>query len=150
LSRANANSASSYQREVLQTSDFEQRGIIMAWEPTIWTGDVRRVLYKRLVKEFGPLDSWEKSNLPGRGLDQRFVEFCDDFAKAIGAKSGEAVQQQIRFAMPESHQGSTWERQVQTAIMNKAAALEMGFIEDKHLPDIVARGRKAVPSLEDI
>jgi hypothetical protein len=122
----------------------------MTWDPQIWTGDVRRVLYKRLAREFGPLDIWEKSNSPGRGLDQRFEEFCDAFAKAIGAKSGEAVQHQIRFAMPESHRGSTWERQAQTAIMNKAAALEVGFIEDKHLPDVLAVGREAVPSLDEL
>jgi hypothetical protein len=102
------------------------------------------------VEEFGPLDSWEKSNSPGRGLDQRFEQFCDDFAKAMGAKSGDAVQHQIRFAMPESHRGSKWDRHAQTAIMNKAAALEMGFIDDKHLPILEAVGRKAIPSLEDL
>src|SRR5271170_382211 len=97
----------------------------MAWQPEIWTGDVRRVLYKRLVKEFGPLDKWGNPNSPGRGLDQQFHEFCDAFAKAVGAKSGEAVQHQIRFAMPESTEGSSWaDGHVQTAIMNKAAALE--------------------------
>jgi hypothetical protein len=120
----------------------------MAWQPDIWTGDVRRVLYGRLVKEFGSYDKWEKANSPGRNLDQQFNEFCDAFAKAVGAKSGEAVQHQIRFAMPESREGSTWERHAQTAIMNKAAALEAGFIEDKHLPDLLAVGRK--PSILDL
>jgi hypothetical protein len=43
--------------------------------------------------------------------------------------------------MPETEQGSMWDRQAQTAIMNKAAALECGFISDKHLPDILAVGR---------
>ena len=120
----------------------------MAWQPDIWTGDVRRVLYKRLVKEFGPLDKWEKTNSPGRNLDQQFDEFCDVFAKAVGAKSGEAVRIQIRFAMPETAKGSSWGRQVQTAILNKAAALEAGFIEDKHLPDLQAVGRQ--PSLDQL
>lgn len=120
----------------------------MAWQPEIWTGDVRRVLYGRLVKEFGPLDDWEKTNAPGRGLDQQFQQFCDDFAKAVGAKSGEAVQHQIRFAMPETTKGSHWGRQTQTAILNKAAALEAGFIEDKHLPDLHAVGRQ--PSLDQL
>jgi hypothetical protein len=119
--------------------------------PHIWTGDVRRVLYKRLVEEFGAFEKWEKKNSPGRGLDQQFREFCDAFAKAIGAKSGDAVQHQIRFAMPESENGSTWEGgHAQTAIMNKAAALEMGFIQDKHLPDLKAVGRYAVPSLDQL
>ena len=110
----------------------------MAWQPDIWTGDVRRLLYGRLVKEFGPFEKSEKANSPGRGLDQQFKEFCDAFAKAVGAQSGEAVEHQIRFAMPEISQGSTWGRHAQTAIMNKAAALEGGFIEDKHLPNLQA------------
>src|SRR4051794_18597599 len=100
-----------------------RRGL-MAWQPDIWTGDVRRVLYMRLVKGFGPLDDWEKTHSPGRNLDQQFEDFCAAFAKAVGAKSGEAVQIQIRFAMPETAKGSNWGRQAQTAILNKAAALE--------------------------
>ena len=43
--------------------------------------------------------------------------------------------------MPETERGSTWERHAQTAILNKAAALEAGFIKDKHLPDLLAVGR---------
>ena len=113
----------------------------MAHHPDIWSGDVRRVLYKRLVQLFGPLDQWEKTNSPGRGLDDGFDEFCEAFARAVGAKSGDAVKHQIRFAMPETERGSTWERHAQTAILNKAAALEAGFIKDKHLPDRLAVGR---------
>ena len=112
-------------------------------QPEIWIGDIRRVLYKRLVQLFGPLAEWEKTNSPGRGLDDKFDEFCADFARAVGAKSGDAVKHQIRFAMPETQRGSTWDRHAQTAILNKAAALEAGFIEDKHLPDLLAVGREA-------
>ncbi len=113
----------------------------MAWDPEIWTGDVRRVLYQRLVDRFGPYDQWTKKSSPGRELDSAFLDFCASFATAVGAKSGKAVQHQIRFAMPETERGSSWGRHAQTAILNKAAALEAGFIEDKHLPDLVAVGR---------
>jgi len=113
----------------------------MAHQPSIWTGDVRRVLYQRLVQLFGPSGQWEKSNSPGRGLDEEFDRFCTVFAEAVGAKSGDAVKHQIRFALPETQRGSTWGRHAQTAILNKAAALEMGFIEDRQLPDMVATGR---------
>jgi hypothetical protein len=113
----------------------------MAHQPDIWTQDVRRVLYARVVQLFGPLVTWEKKNSPGRELDEEFSEFCGVFARAVGAKSGDAVKHQIRFAMPETERGSTWGRQAQTAILNKAAALESGFIEDKHLPDLLAVGR---------
>jgi len=44
--------------------------------------------------------------------------------------------------MPQSKSGSAWGRQSQTAILNKAAALEAGFIEDSHLPDLLAVGRE--------
>ena len=117
----------------------------MAHRPEIWTGEVRRVLYQRLVQLFGPYRDWKKTSSPGGKHDAEFDEFCDAFAKAVGAQSGTAVKHQIRFAMPESERGSTWERQAQTAILNKAAALEAGFIEDKHLPDLLAVGRSSKP-----
>jgi hypothetical protein len=115
----------------------------MAHQPEIWTGEVRRVLYERLVQLFGPSDKWAKTGSPGRGLDADFDKFCEVFAQAVGAKSGDAVKHQIRFAMPETERGSTWERHAQTAILNKAAALEAGFISDSQLPNLVAVGRAA-------
>jgi hypothetical protein len=115
----------------------------------IWTGDARRLLYRRLVEKFGSLDNWEGTSSPGGGHDAKFDEFCEDFARVVGAKSGEAVKHQIRFAMPETRRGSTWEEgQARTAIMNKAAALEAGFIQNKHLPDLHAVGRN--PTLADL
>lgn len=107
----------------------------------IWSGEARRLLYRRLVEEFGPLDTWKKSNSPGRGRDAAFDEFCRAFAIVVGASSADAVKIQVRFAMPESNEGSLWEQQAQTAIANKAAALEEGFISDKHLPHLYAVGK---------
>ena len=115
----------------------------MAHQPDIWTGDVRRVLYKRLVQLFGPSDTWEKAGSPGRGLDADFDEFCEVYARAVGSKYPYAFKLQIRFAMPETEHGSTWDRHAQTAILNKAAALEAGFIRDGQLPKLVAVGRAA-------
>jgi hypothetical protein len=117
----------------------------MAHQPEIWSGDVRRVLYRRLVALFGPLSCWQKTHSPGGTNDAAFDEFCEVFAKAVGAKSGSAVKHQIRFPTPESEHGSTWDRHAQTAILNKAAALEAGFINDGQLPNLLAVGRtKAV------
>jgi hypothetical protein len=115
----------------------------------IWTGEVRRVLYRQLVKEFGPFAKWEGTSSPGRGHDERFNQLCEEFARVIGAESGRAVKQQIRFAMPESGGGSNWDQgHARTAILNKAAALEAEFIENKHLPSLRATGR--APALEDL
>lgn len=113
----------------------------MAHDPDIWSGEVRRLLYRRLVKQFGASQKWEKSAAPGRGLDPAFEKFCGAFAQVVGAKSADAVKHQIRFAMPETEHGSKWGRQAQTAILNKAAALEAGFIKDSQLPNLVAVGR---------
>ena len=113
----------------------------MAHNPEIWTGEVRRVLYQRLVQRFGPYRQWTKSHSPGGQHEEAYEAFCSAFAEAVGAKSSNPAKLQIRFAMPESESGSTWGRQIQTAILNKAAALETGFIEDKHLPDLHAVGR---------
>jgi hypothetical protein len=67
----------------------------------------------------------------------------------VGVKSGEAVKLQIRFAMPESASGSIWgDGHARSAILNKAAALEAGFIENRHLPNLRATGR--APTLEDL
>lgn len=101
----------------------------------IWTSDVRRVLYARLKALFGPLDAWDGSNSPGRNLDKKFQSFCEAFAHVVGADTAKAVQMQVRFSMPETAAGSNWEKgHVRTAILNKAAALEVGFITNKHLP----------------
>jgi hypothetical protein len=113
----------------------------MTHQPEIWTGDVRRLLYRRLVRRFGPSDKWKKTSSPGRGRDEDFDKFCEAFAEVVGAKSVAAVKHQIRFAMPETEHESNWGRHAQTAILNKAAALEMGFITDGQLPNLVAVGR---------
>jgi hypothetical protein len=90
---------------------------------------------------FGAYDTWDRANTPGNNRDDAYDAFCQAFASAVGANSAAAVQHQIRFAMPETESGSSWGRHAQTAILNKAAALEEGFIRDKHLPDLRAVGR---------
>ncbi len=118
----------------------------------IWTGDVRRVLYRRLVERFGAFDNWVGTSSPGPGHDENFNQFCDDFARVVGAKSGDAVKHQIRFAMPESAGGSVWqEGHARTAILNKAAALESGFIENRHLPNLRAtEARKSLVKVAQV
>ncbi|MEO1475730.1 MAG: hypothetical protein AAFS13_05055 [Pseudomonadota bacterium] len=114
----------------------------MAFKPTIWTSEARKLLYQRLVARFGPSSSWETTGSPGNGLDDAFEEFCIAFAAVVGAKSGDAVKHQIIFAMPELGEGSEWTRHAQTAILNKAYAMEEGFIEDRDLPVLSATSRE--------
>ena len=109
----------------------------------IWTGEARRLLYARVVELFGTYAKWEKSASPGRGLDRAFEKFCKDFAKVVGANSGDAVQHQIRFALPETANGSYWEPSLApNAILNKAAAIEVGFIRRGQISTLLAVGGK--------
>ena len=114
----------------------------MAWNPDIWTAAARRLLYSRVVALFGPYDEWKKKRSPGRGLDDDYDAFCEAFARVVGCKSADAVKHQIAFALPSTSNATTWTRHAQPAILNKAAALEAGFIGDKHLPDLLAVGRE--------
>jgi hypothetical protein len=107
-------------------------------QTVIWTDTARTLLYQRLLQRFGSYATWKNVSSPGAEFDDAFDEFCENFARVIGAKSGGAVKHQIRFALPETERGSTFGRHAQNAILNKAAALRAGFVEDKHLPDLLA------------
>lgn len=113
----------------------------MAFQPYIWSSNARQLLFSRLTKLFGAASEWEYTHAPGRGLDEQFEEFCEAFATVVGAKSADAVKMQIRFAMPEMGTGSERDRHAQTAILNKAYAMEAGFIEDRDLPRLKAEMR---------
>lgn len=49
----------------------------------IWTENVRRTLYERLVELFGPLDNWKKTSSPGGDQDQKYDEFCETYWLAL-------------------------------------------------------------------
>jgi hypothetical protein len=57
-----------------------------------WTFEARELLYSQLVARFGPHKDWETSTRPGRGLDEEYDLFCENFAKTIRSKSGKAVK----------------------------------------------------------
>lgn len=110
--------------------------------PEIWTNAAREHLFERLVKLFGPAKEWQTSASPGRGLDNAFDEFCEAFARATGAGSGKAVKHQISFALQRN---GHWKKgHVQNVVLNKAAALRVGFIDSKHLPTLSANGNNTI------
>jgi hypothetical protein len=106
--------------------------------PVVWTSARREHLYERLVSMFGPVTKWESPSTPapGRGLNNSFDEFCEVFARRVGAKSGNAVKLQIRFAIHVHTTGYWVNGHAQAAILNKAAALKAGFITSKHIPKL--------------
>ena len=113
----------------------------------IWTNAKHDCLYERVVEQFGPYDEWTDTTLPGRGLNEAFRQFCADFARITGANSADAVHMQLRYAMPETAEGSTWDQaRARTAILNKAAALRAGFIRSAHLPTLMVSRRDANPT----
>jgi hypothetical protein len=101
----------------------------------IWTLEVRQLLYRRLVEQFGPYNTWEQATLPGRGLNEDYREFCTSFAVTVGASSGQAVQLQIAYALTISPQQAAYLREVNigTTLLNKATAYEEGFITEADL-----------------
>jgi len=113
------------------------------------------MLYEQLIKRFGPFAQWTESRLPGRGLNDQFLEFCDDAARFVGANSGEALRKQLEFAMPirpghKQHWGPSPKGKTpglaRVAILNIAAALETGFITNSMLPSIEATGPRFTPN----
>jgi hypothetical protein len=64
--------------------------------------------------------------LAGEGMlrKKRFAKFCENFAAAVGAKSGKAVSRQIRFAVGVQSQNGMhhWDAsQARVAMLNMAA-----------------------------
>ena len=110
----------------------------------IWTFETRDMLYHRLTMQFGPRREWESSQRPGRGLDEAYTEFLDNFAKMSGANSADAVQQQINFTMPINGEIRQLKRgQVGTMVLNLSAALKAGFIEISGFPFCISVGGRS-------
>src|SRR5271165_4513459 len=101
---------------------------------TIWTPCVRRALYERVVARFGAYSTWEQKSKPGKGMNEAFDKFCEDFAKLFGMRSGSAVHHSIRFTQPISKNGADWSNHSRQAILNLAAAHEAGFIDYSGFP----------------
>lgn len=102
-----------------------------------WTQDYRRRLYSRLVEEIGLHQTWDAKIKPmakRTQFDSLLATLAREFSQAAGETCAEsAIQQQINFA-------TTTERVlgdkslVRNFILNKAAALEAGFISSSYLP----------------
>jgi hypothetical protein len=110
----------------------------MARNQVKWTQELRKIVYARIAMEFGPHQSWGGTRAP-KGKTKRFAQVLKELAEYLSRISGKpigpgAIDQQIAWAV-------TKQSQVQNAgharqfIMNKAAAVEMGFLTGPELPD---------------
>src|SRR6266436_3192175 len=105
----------------------------MKW---VWTHDMRRHLYQRLAKQFGPHWTW-KNRKPNVGeLKTALTELADELSQMSGRLhriTPSAVRNQMKWAttsqisvMGIGHVGNF--------ILNKAAALDVRFISSSELP----------------
>jgi len=104
-----------------------------------WNGS-RKYMYQRLVSEFGPHKEWHKHTNPLNKSDaiKRFyakmaIELKNVFNVVVTPK---AVEQQVAFAI--SHNKSLTNGFFQSYILNKASAIEAGFIDKNDLPVAVS------------
>lgn len=105
-----------------------------------WTQELRRILYARLVMEFGPHASWVLKNYP-KGQRKRYDLVLEELARYFSELTGSkfeatAVDQQIAWATTkqESITNAGFAYQF---MMNKSAALEMGFLSSSELPEYI-------------
>jgi hypothetical protein len=102
-----------------------------------WTDEMRKKIYARLLKEFGPHREWAGSRSP---IDQKdrfkqvLVELAADFSKQVGKTiKPSAVEQQMDWGITIQKKMVS-KGHVRTFILNKAAALETNFISYNDLP----------------
>ena len=106
----------------------------------IWDQDGRRMIYNDLVLTFGPLKEWGNSRYP-QGQKQEFDALLLSLAKRLSRKYGKeissgAISQQIGWGVSRqrkiNHAGY-----FKSYILNRAAAVETGFLTTADLPETV-------------
>src|SRR4249920_3583830 len=102
-----------------------------------WTHQLRTIMYARITMEFGPYAGWGHSRHP-KDKKSRYEAVLRELATYFSAVTNStfewtALGMQIDWACsdPKTVIKAT---QSQVFILNKAAALEMGFIKDSDLP----------------
>jgi hypothetical protein len=104
-----------------------------------WTQDLRKILYARLTMEFGSHDEWGKMSFPD-GRKARYHEVLKELAEYFSRLTGDtfawtAVQQQVDWG--RTRQEEIRDNYLRQYILNKAAAIEMGFLQPSSLPATV-------------
>ncbi len=102
-----------------------------------WTQEMRRRLYSRLVKDFGPYNVWGAKIEPKDKKDE-FYKVLADLAAQFSNEAGHFVLASVVHAQINWATGSQKEMKdpsrIRHFILNKAAALEAGFISASELP----------------
>jgi hypothetical protein len=101
-----------------------------------WTQDMRKAMYARLYMEFGPHSEWDPRS-PIKNKDRYpavLKELAEYFSKTLDKEiSPDAVKNQIDWGI--TRQKEMKDRSgIRNYILNKSAALEVGFIATASLP----------------
>ena len=103
-----------------------------------WTNDLRNIVYSRLAMEFGPLAEWELTQRPKQDR-ARYDLVLEELATYLQKITGEDCEPTAVSA--QVHWRCTGQKQVvdvggaRNFVLNKAAALEAGFIGSSDLPN---------------
>lgn len=120
-----------------------------------WTDTAYKLLYEKLVKQFGAYETWEKTHSPGRGLDEKYKAFLEAFAIVVEAESARAVAHEVSF-IPQALSGENidWAEpgRARRGVTNVNAAYFAGFVENNVFPSLngqsVANRRAQVASMQ--
>ncbi len=113
----------------------------------IWTQDIRKELYRLVLKIFGPQSSWDVSSKPN---DRKaYVEFCRSQSQLLTTKlerniTDDAIDMQIRWAvtLQTAEVACT---HVRNYLLCKTAAMEVGLIDRTGLPHTLTVNSKNNP-----
>ncbi len=100
----------------------------------IWTDEALKFLFTMVVKHFGPHNKWKRERYP-EGKKEEYENFCNHFASVVKAKSGVAVEHQIRWAI--TLQKNIKQPHMKLFLKNKTIANAAGFIENDYLPETI-------------
>ena len=104
----------------------------------VWTQEMRKVMYARLLQEFGPHSRLKGSRRPTdkkKQFEKALAELSALFSQQAGRTiMPDAVENQIDWGIPIQKEMRD-QSHARNFILNKAAALEVGFITSAGLPE---------------
>jgi hypothetical protein len=103
-----------------------------------WNQEYRRLVYKKLFDEFGPLNEWHNSSNPTCNREE-FIKVLERIAMVLSELSGNecertAVEAQIAWGLNPIQNECTNRGYVSNFILNRSAAMEVGLIDSSNLP----------------
>lgn len=100
----------------------------------VMTESSYRVLFERLVNQFGPHKQWENKSFPSAAMKKDYEQFLDDISGGLGVTRG-SIELYIRWALTTQEsipqdQGGDYRV---TCLRAKYHAFEAGFIDRDYI-----------------